>query len=152
MRIEYGIPLRSLRLGLIGKADVVEFRRLDEGKWQSFPVEYKRGKPKPDHCDLVQLCAQAVCLEEMLSVSVPSGAIFYDRTRHRLDVSFDDGLREETKDASKRAHELIASRITPPPIYEKRCESCSLIKECLPKAMGKSSSVKKYLKRMIDSP
>jgi len=149
VRIEYGIPLRSLRLGLVGKADVVEFHRLDKDTCQPFPVEYKRGKPKPNHCDLIQLCAQAMCLEEMLSVSVPSGAIFYGRTRHRLDVAFDEVLRKETEEAAKRAHELIASGITPPPVYEKRCESCSLIKECLPKAIEKSSAVTRYLKRMI---
>jgi CRISPR-associated exonuclease Cas4 len=151
VRIEYGIPLRSLRLGLVGRADVVEFHLLDKDTWQPFPVEYKRGKPKPDHCDLIQLCAQAICLEEMLSVSVPSGAIFYGRTRHRLDVAVDEVLRKETEEAAKRAHELIASGITPPPVYGKRCESCSLIKECLPKAIEKGASVTRYLKRMIDS-
>ena len=152
VRIEYGLPLRSLRLGLVGKADVVEFRRLDKGSWQPFPVEYKRGKPKVDHCDMIQLCAQAMCLEEMLDVSVPNGAIFYGRTRRRLDVSFDDNLRKETEEAAKRAHDLIDSGITPPPVYEKRCESCSLIGECLPKGIGRRSSVKRYLTRMIDTP
>jgi len=148
VRIEYGLPLRSLRLGLIGKADVVEFHRLDKNAWLPFPVEYKRGKPKPDDCDLIQLCAQAMCLEEMLSVSVPSGAIFYGRTRRRLDVSFDESLRQETEEAAKQAHQLIRSGVTPPPVYEKRCERCSLIGECLPKAIGKKSSVKRYLARM----
>jgi CRISPR-associated exonuclease Cas4 len=152
VRIEYGIPLRSLRLGLIGKADVVEFHRLDKDTWQPFPVEYKRGKPKPDHCDLIQLCAQAMCLEEMLSVSVPNGAIFYGRTRRRLDVSFNDTLRRETEEAAKRAHQLIASGKTPPPVYEKRCENCSLIGECLPKPIGKKLSVNRYLTRMMNSP
>jgi CRISPR-associated exonuclease Cas4 len=152
VRIEYGLPLRSLRLGLVGKADVVEFHRLDKGSWQPFPVEYKRGKPKVDHCDMIQLCAQAICLEEMLDVSVPNGAIFYGRTRRRLDVSFDDNLRRETEEAAKRAHDLIDSGITPPPVYEKRCESCSLIGECLPKGIGRRSSVKRYLTRMIDTP
>ena len=152
VRIEYGLPLRSLRLGLIGKADVVEFHRINKDIWQPFPVEYKRGKPKVDHCDMIQICAQAMCLEEMLSVSVPSGAIFYGRTRRRLDVSFDDALRKETEDAAKQARQLIASGITPPPVYEKRCKSCSLIGECLPKAVGKKSSVKRYLMRMIETP
>ena len=148
VRIEYGLPLRSLKLGLVGKADVVEFHRLDKDRWQPFPVEYKRGKPKPDDCDLIQLCAQAMCLEEMLLVSVPSGAIFYGRTRRRLDVSFDESLRQETEEAAKQAHQLIRSGVTPPPVYKKRCESCSLIGECLPKAIGKKSSVKRYLARM----
>ncbi len=150
IRIEHGIPLRSLRLGLVGRADVVEFHR--HGKsWQPFPVEYKRGKPKADHCDLIQLCAQAICLEEMLSVSISNGAIFYGRTRRRLDVAFDDSLRRETDEAARAAHELIASGCTPRPVYEKKCESCSLIKECLPKTVEKNPSVKRYLKRMMDS-
>ena len=151
VRIEYGLPLRSLRLGLIGKADVVEFHRVDKDTWRPFPVEYKRGKPKSDHCDMIQLCAQAMCLEEMLSISVPKGAIFYGRTRRRFDVSFDETLRKETEDAAEKAHQLISSGITPPPVYEKRCESCSLIGECLPKKIGKKTSVKNYLTRMIDT-
>jgi CRISPR-associated exonuclease Cas4 len=152
VRIEYGVPLRSLRLGLIGKADVVEFRRIGKDTWQPFPVEYKRGKPKLDHCDMIQLCAQALCLEEMLSVSILKGAIFYGRTRRRLDVSFDDALRRETEDAAKGAHKLIASGMTPPPVYEKRCKSCSLIDECLPKTAEKNASVKRYLARMVNLP
>jgi CRISPR-associated exonuclease Cas4 len=152
VRIEYGLPLRSLKLGLVGKADVVEFRRIGKETWQPFPVEYKRGKPKLDHCDMIQLCAQALCLEEMLSVSVPSGAIFYGRTRRRLDVLLDDALRQETEEAAKQAHQLITSGMTPPPSYEKRCKSCSLIGECLPKAIGKKSSVKRYLARIVDTP
>ena len=152
VRIEYGLPLRSLKLGLVGKADVVEFRRVGKDFWQPFPVEYKRGKPKHDHCDMIQLCAQAMCLEEMLSVSVPSGAIFYGRTRRRLDVSFDDTLRKETEEAAEKAHQLIASGKTPPPVYEKRCKSCSLIEECIPKTIGEKSSVKRYLARMVESP
>jgi CRISPR-associated exonuclease Cas4 len=152
IRVEHGLPLRSLRLGLIGKADVVEFHRADKDSWQPFPVEYKRGKPKPDHCDLIQLCAQAICLEEMLAASVPSGAIFYGRTRRRLDVSFDDALRKETEDTAGRAHQLIASGKTPPPVYEKRCESCSLIAECLPRTIQKRRSVKTYLTRILGEP
>jgi CRISPR-associated exonuclease Cas4 len=152
VRIARGVPLRSLKLGLIGKADVLEFHRADKNTWQLFPVEYKRGKPKVDHCDMIQICAQAMCLEEMLSVSILSGAIFYGRTRRRLDVSFDDNLRKETEDVAKQARQLIASGITPPPVYEKRCKSCSLVGECLPRAVGKKSSVKRYLMRMIEIP
>ncbi len=152
VRIEYGLPLRSLRLGLIGKADVVEFRLIGKDTWQPFPVEYKRGKPKIDHCDLIQLCAQAMCLEEMLSISVPNGAIFYGRIRRRLDVAFEDNLRKETQVVAEQAHRLIASGKTPPPVYEKRCKSCSLVGKCLPKAVGKKPSVSRYLKRMVETP
>lgn len=152
VRIEYGLPLRSLKLGLIGKADVVEFHRLDKDTWQPFPVEYKRGKPKVDHCDLIQLCAQAMCLEEMLSVPVLKGAIFYGRTRRRLDAALDDTLRKETEDTAEKTRDLIASGQTPPPVYEKRCESCSLMGECLPKTIQKRRSVKTYLTRIIGEP
>lgn len=152
VRIEYGLPLRSLKLGLSGKADVVEFHRSSQEIWQPFPVEYKRGKPKLDHCDVIQLCAQAMCLEEMLSIAVPKGAIFYGRTRRRLDVTFDEHLRLETERAAKGAHQLIKSGKTPLPVYEKRCESCSLIYECLPKAIERGTPVNRYLTRMMKMP
>jgi CRISPR-associated exonuclease Cas4 len=149
VRIERGVPLRSLKLGLIGKSDVVEFHRVAKGKWQPFPVEYKRGKPKPDDCDKVQLCAQAICLEEMLGAEVPCGALFYGKTKHRLDVTFDRSLREETEKSAARAHEVIASGLTPKAIYTKKCDTCSLKEHCLPKLIQKRPSVESYLKRMV---
>lgn len=150
VRIERGASLRSLRLGLIGKADVIEYHRQNDGTWQAFPVEYKRGKPKPDDSDKVQLCAQAICLEEMLGWRIPAGALFYGKTRRRLDVEFDEALRQETRDATRLTHALIASKKTPGPVYEKRCESCSLLAECLPRTVQKKRSVESYLKRMLD--
>jgi CRISPR-associated exonuclease Cas4 len=150
VRIARGVPLRSLRLGLVGVADVVEFRKVGKGAWQPFPVEYKRGKPKPDHCDAVQLCAQAMCLEEMLSVAVPEGALFYGRTRRRADVVFSDSLRSETEQTAEKARDLIMKGVTPLPVYAKRCESCSLIGDCMPKKMEKKPSVKRYLARMTE--
>ncbi len=150
VRIARGLPLRSLRLGLMGMADVVEFRKAGKGLWQPFPVEYKRGKPKPDHCDAVQLCAQAMCLEEMLSVAVPEGALFYGKTRRRTDVVFDERLRRETERTAQEARSLITAGVTPPPVYAKRCESCSLIGDCMPKKIEKKLSVKRYLARMTE--
>jgi CRISPR-associated exonuclease Cas4 len=150
VRIERGASLRSLRLGLIGKADVVEYHRQADGSWQAFPVEYKRGKPKPDHSDKIQLCAQAICLEEMLNAAIPAGALFYGKTRRRLDVDFDEALRLETQEVAKLTHELIDAGITPAPVYAKRCESCSLMAECMPKTIQKKRSVESYLKRMLD--
>jgi len=149
VRIERGVSLRSLKLGLIGKADVVEFHRMEGGKSRPFPVEHKRGKPKPDESDKVQLCAQALCLEEMLSVEVPSGAIFYGRTRRRLDVKFDESLRKETKDAARQVHDLIRSGSTPKPVYTKKCKSCSLIDQCLPQVLHKKRSVRAYLTQVL---
>jgi CRISPR-associated exonuclease Cas4 len=150
VRIERGASLRSLRLGLIGKADVVEYHRQVDNSWQPFPVEYKHGKPKVDQSDKIQLCAQALCLEEMLNTDIPCGAIFYGKTRRRLDVVFDDVLRQETESAAIKTHELIDAGITPAPVYAKRCESCSLMAECMPKTIQKKWTVESYLKRMLD--
>jgi CRISPR-associated exonuclease Cas4 len=149
LRIEFGVPLRSLRLGLIGKADVVEFHRMEDGRWIPFPVEYKRGKPKADDSDKIQLCAQAICLEEMLNVHIENGALFYGRTRRREDVKFEAHLRSETEETARETHELIASGRTPPPAYSKRCDRCSLIEVCMPKAMQKKRTVKSYISRMV---
>ncbi len=146
VRIDYGVPLRSLRLGLIGKADVVEFHRHGD-KWIPFPVEYKRGKPKMDDCDKVQLCAQAICLEEMLNVEIREGALFYGQTRRREDVVFDEKLRHETEDAAKKVHELIESGITPKAEYSKKCKQCSLLSLCMPKVSGKANN---YLMKAVE--
>ena len=147
VRIEYGVPMRSLRLGLIGKTDVVEFHRKNDGTWLPFPVEYKRGKPKMDDCDKVQLCAQAICLEEMLNVEIPEGALFYGQTRRREDVGFDKVLRMKTEEAAKKVHELIESGITPKAEYSAKCKKCSLLNLCLPKVSKKASS---YLIKVIE--
>ncbi len=145
VRIDYSVPLRSLRLGLIGKADVVEFHKKDDETWQPFPVEYKRGKPKIDDSDKVQLCAQAICLEEMLNVEINEGALFYGLTRRREDVVFDKALRMETEDSARKVHELIASGITPKAEYSAKCKKCSLVELCLPKTCSKARSVRNYL-------
>jgi CRISPR-associated exonuclease Cas4 len=147
VRIEYGVPIRSLRLGLIGKADVVEFHKKDYGTWMPFPVEYKRGKPKMDDCDKVQLCAQALCLEEMLNVEVRSGALFYGRTRRREDVVFDEKLRLETEDAAKKVHALIEAGTTPKAEYSKKCKKCSLYELCMPRV---SSRANNYLMKTVE--
>jgi CRISPR-associated exonuclease Cas4 len=146
VRIERGMSVRSLELGLIGKMDVVEFHCQPGGKtWTPFPVEYKRGKPKADDCDKVQLCAQALCLEEALETAVPAGAIFYGKPRRRMDVAFDEALRGETKELAGRLHEFLAAGRTPPPEYAKRCESCSLIGVCMPQSILRARPVQDYL-------
>jgi len=150
VRIEHGMPLRSLKLGLSGKADVVEFhleKDTGRGTWRPFPVEFKRGKPKRDASDEVQLCAQALCLEEMLDIEVTNGALFYGKTRRREDIDFDKALREKTILSAARLHELIKSGITPRAFYEPKCDSCSLLELCLPKIASKNPSA--YLSRII---
>ena len=148
IRIERGLPLRSLNLGVIGKADVVEFHKMNGG-WQPFPVEYKRGKPKENNCDKVQLCAQAICLEEMLGVQIPAGALFYGKTRHRLNVEFDQGLRLETEDAAQKVHDLIRQAQTPKPVYGKKCDSCSLLNLCMPRSFDRAQPVRDYLRESV---
>ncbi|WP_084503211.1 CRISPR-associated protein Cas4 [Desulfatirhabdium butyrativorans] len=161
LRISFSLPLHSLRLGLVGKADVVEFHReirqngnktSDLVIWRPFPVEHKRGRPKKESWDKVQLCAQAMCLEEMLSLEVPEGALFYGKTRRRVDVVFDAELRCETAETARRLHELFASGKTPPPVLTSACESCSFIEVCLPHALERPKSVHKYLKSMVGDP
>lgn len=152
VRVETGLVLRSLHLGLAGQADVVEFH----GKGRNarpFPVEHKRGRSKTHDADRIQLCAQAMCLEEMLGASVPSGALFYATPRRREEVEFTDALRAETIKTAEALHALIASGVTPPADYSrKKCERCSLKARCLPGQSGKGSIVSEYLKRMLRAP
>ncbi|WP_428940590.1 CRISPR-associated protein Cas4 [Fontivita pretiosa] len=153
LRIARSVPLRSLRLGLWGKADVVEFHPSACGAVTAFPVEYKRGRPKPHHADQVQLCAQALCLEEMLGTSVHAGALFYARIRRRLQVPFDDPLRRLTEQTVQLLHDLLRSGHTPPAVYQRRkCDRCSLLRICLPTcAVGASRlSGSAYLDRSIN--
>lgn len=145
VRIVRGLRLRSFRLGLTGIADVVEFSRSEDGKALVFPVEYKRGKPKRDSCDEIQLCAQAICLEEMLGVTVPDGALFYGINRRRHPVTFNQDLRAATAEAARRVHALIESGRTPPAVYAPKCDHCSLFVWCLPKTAACRKSVKAYL-------
>ncbi|MBF0245844.1 MAG: CRISPR-associated protein Cas4 [Planctomycetes bacterium] len=149
LRIECGMPLRSLGVGLVGKADVVEFHRQEDGKWLPFPVEYKRGKPKKENWDKVQLCAQGLCLEEMLGVEVPEGALFYGKNRRRQQVTFDDWLRWQTVETARRVHALVDSGTTPAPVYLKRCEGCSFVALCLPRLLEKKRRVDVYLSQAL---
>jgi CRISPR-associated exonuclease Cas4 len=157
LRVAHGLRLRSLRLGLSGQADVVEFLAAaagvslpgEGGLWQPFPVEYKRGRPKPVHCDVVQLCAQALCLEEMFRAAVPAGALFYGTPRRRQEVEFSTALRAETERLAARMHELYQVRATPRASYSPKCEKCSLLASCMPKNLGGGRSVERYLARAL---
>lgn len=163
VRIARGLPLRSLRLGLTGRADVVEFHRVTctedgvglpglGGHWRPFPVEYKRGQSKRIDCDRTQLCAQALCLEEMLEVPVRTGALFYGQVRRREDVYFDRPLREMTEDAARRFHDLIAKGETPFVYRAPKCRSCSLLDVCLPPSKRHRRSVSRYLASAVTDP
>lgn len=145
VRVVRGMWLRSERLGLVGRADVVEFHTEAGGAARVFPVEYKRGRPKAHDADRVQLCAQAMCLEEMLGVAVPAGALFYGRTRRREDVALESCLRSLTREVAQRAHALLAGGRTPPARREPKCDACSLVDLCLPGALGPRQSASRYL-------
>lgn len=149
VRIVRGLRLRSLRLGLSGQADVVEFHT-GEGTEVPFPVEYKRGRPKPDRCDEVQLCAQALCLEEMLDVRIENGALFYGQPRRRHDVAFDAELRSDTEVMAVRMHQLFQQGETPAAVYESKCDNCSLYQWCLPKTAACHAPVQKYINRLYE--
>jgi CRISPR-associated exonuclease Cas4 len=136
VRIARGLPLRSEGLGLHGVADVVEFHRQNSERGETVvPVEYKRGKPKRDDSDRVQLCAQALCLEEMLGIEIRIGALYYGQRRRRTEIVFDEALREITRAAAARLRTLIESGLTPPAARETKCDSCSLLDLCLPGAL-----------------
>jgi len=150
VRIVRGLRIRSLRLGLVGQADVVELHRKGD-EWLPFPIEYKRGRPKPDICDEVQLCAQAICLEEAMNCSIPEGAIFYGQPRRRHAVSLSETLRSQTMQAAGRLHELLDKGITPPAEYEKKCENCSLLNLCIPKVASRKKSAARFLDEVLGS-
>jgi CRISPR-associated exonuclease Cas4 len=162
LRIARALRLRSLRLGLVGLADVVEFHCADNsvgkssvelpgvhGYWQPLIVEYKRGLPKLDRTDEVQLCAQAMCLEEMLDVEISSSVFFYGKPRRRDVVNLGSSLREETEKVANRLHELIESGKTTVVSYNAKCERCSLIDVCLPKMPRGRGSVENYLRNVL---
>ncbi len=154
VRIARGLELRSLRLGLAGRADVVEFHNAAEqgsnGDTTVLPVEYKRGRSKRDHCDRVQLCAQALCLEEMLHLHIPTGALFYGRPRRRELVNFDTTLRALTEHTAARLHALIRDQQTPTARKQAKCKRCSLLELCMPEAVGPRRSVRDYIRRAVD--
>ena len=143
VRTVRGMWLRSDRLQLTGRADLVEFRP------EPYPVEYKRGKRKPNDCDQVQLCAQALCLEEMLAVPVPRGAFFYGEPRRRLEVAFTPELRSRTESLASTMHRLFRSGVTPAAEPGPHCRNCWLVDVCLPESTGETADARGWLDAQI---
>lgn len=147
----------SPTLGISGKCDVVEFRadpggvpiRGEEGLWLPFPIEYKRGAPKAHQADELQLCAQAMCLEEMLCCRIPEGALFYGETRRRTLVPFSKELRETVRGMLEEMHQLYRRGYTPKVRRSKSCSACSLQELCLP-ALMKERDVDAYLRQAME--
>lgn len=138
LRFERSVHVSAERLGLSGILDMVEH---DTRSGSLKPVEYKRGKPKPVLMDEIQLCAQAICLEEMTGQTINDGALWYMQTRHRLPVVFSGSLREQTLAIIAQVRALLESGTTPPPEYGKHCKACSLLEMCQPKLLEKDRSV-----------
>ena len=159
------LRLNSARLGIMGVADMVEFEWVPSefeggvrvaaplvgraGWWRPFPVEYKRGRPKPHRADEVQLCAQALCLEEMLGVSISEGALFYGETRKRSSVVFDGELRSLTDETIVAVRKLLTEETLPPPAVSRGCQACSLYETCQPKTTGAHSSAEGWIRRQL---
>ncbi|AEI64173.1 CRISPR-associated protein Cas4 [Corallococcus macrosporus] len=151
-RVERAVLLGSHRLRISGRADMVEYQRdaaVDSG-WRPFPVEVKRGRHKALEADRVQLCAQALCLEEMHGVAVPEGALFYGTQHRREQVCFDARLRQRTEDAVARMHALLRLQEVPAVARAPRCDGCSLEPLCLPQVTAGQRSARDYLARWMD--
>ena len=131
VRVERALPLWSHQIGLTGIADVVEFT----ANGTPYPVEYKSGSRKPREADDLQLCAQAMCLEEMFKRSVPTGAIFHHASKRRREVHFDDALRSLVVETALAVRSLLAASKIPDPVADERCPDCSLIESCMPYAL-----------------
>jgi CRISPR-associated exonuclease Cas4 len=153
--IRRGLLLHSLRLGLTGHADIVEFQPSSggvalsgrRGLWTPFPIEYKRSREKAQsQAYYLQLCAQALCLEEMLDVSISEGAVYDGTARRRQSVPFTPELRARTEALAARMHFLFERRSTPLPVFTKGCKSCSLVEDCHPLSLSRPGRVADYLK------
>ena len=151
-----GLRVHSRRLNVTGICDVVEFRQQEdgislpgfEGHWQPYPVEYKRGRPKTHDADELQLCAQAMCLEEMLLCSVPEGSLYYGEPRRRTGVAFSTDMRQRVETLLAEMHQHMQRGYTPRPRQTKSCQACSLRDLCLP-GLGKAPSVSDYIGQHI---
>lgn len=152
------VPVSSPKLGLSGVCDVVEFAAATEGIslpgregfWMPTPVEYKRGKAKQDHCDEVQLCAQAMCLEEMLVVLISQGYLYYREIRRRITIPLTADLRDLVRKTAKEMHAYFEQGYTPRVKPSKTCMSCSLAEVCLPRLQGSTMSVASYIRQQLE--
>ncbi|KAA8817663.1 CRISPR-associated protein Cas4 [Bifidobacterium callitrichos] len=154
-----GLRVFSSRLGITGACDVVEFRASSDGVtlhgraglWSPYPIEYKHGRSKSDddNADRLQLCAETMCLEDMLACSIPEGALFYQQTKHRERVLIDDDLREQVTVMTQQMHELFRRGHTPKVRVSKACRACSLRDICLPKLMKKNRSARHYIDEIL---
>ncbi len=153
IRVTRGLRLVSHRLRLVGVADLVEFHPDPAGgPAMPFPVEYKRGRRRRWDNNEAQLCAQALCLEEMLGCTIPGGAIFHVKSKRRQEVPFDTVLRRQTEEAAARLHQLLASGRTPPPVVHPKCKQCSVNSLCLPDLVDAQSRYQRAARDLFALP
>lgn len=154
--ISRAMPVHSRELGISGECDIVEFHRKEtgitlsgrDGKYEVVPIEYKRGRPKHDDVDILQLTAQAMCLEEMLCCEIPNGYLYYGETRHRSKVIFEESVRKKVRDSFQEMHQYYERRYTPKVKRTKSCNACSLKDICLP-VLGVGKSAASYIDKTI---
>lgn len=152
-----GLRIHSKKMGIQGQLDLLECELVDEngennlnsfhlkGTWKVYPVEFKHGQPKNNNCDRIQVCAQVMCLEEMLNIQIEEAALFYHRIRKREEVILDHHLRTETILKAAELHQLFNSKKTPLPVFSKKCKACSMYDICMPKRMSQNSKYKHQL-------
>ena len=150
VRIARALPVFSRSLGLVGKADIVEFHKQPDGREVPYPVEYKRGARRKWDNDDVQLCAQGLCLEEMLNVDVPMGAIFHAASKRRRDVPFDEPLRALTRQTIEAVRTMLARRLVPQAVLKPRCDGCSLREICMPEVSQQPDRVATLARSVFD--
>lgn len=154
--ISRAMPVFSRTMGVSGECDVVEFHKSDDGVtvfghrglYQVYPVEYKKGSPKDTRIDILQLTAQAMCLEEMLSTKITEGSLFYGEIRRREQVIISEELRDQVKDCFLQMHQLYDKKYTPKVKWSKSCNACSLKDICMP-GLGKTVSVREYIHKTL---
>lgn len=144
VRIERALPVWCERLGLVGKADVVEFV---DGV--PCPVEYKSGRSRKGRPETLQLCAQALCLEEMFGVAVPKGALYWHGSRERREVVFTEAMRAEVERVAQAVRTMLEERRVPPPVNDKRCDGCSLKESCLPAVIAEKERGRKAARELF---
>jgi CRISPR-associated exonuclease Cas4 len=157
--IARAVPIASYRLGLVGVCDVVEFTASDDGVslpgrtglYTAAPIEYKRGKPKRDPCDEAQLCAQAMCLEEMLCTTIPRGYLYYGQTRHRVAIELTTELRGLVRATADEMHHYFRRGYTPRVKPSRACRACSLVNVCLPEVQAKAIPASRYIQQQIEN-
>lgn len=156
--ISRSVPVRSFRLGITGVCDVIEFHQSEDGVnlsghsgyWLPVLIEYKRGRPKKESFDEAQLCAQAMCLEEMLSIPIKESYLYYGQSRHRIKVELNQSLRGLIIKTASEMHLLYAKAYTPKARYKIECKSCSLADICLPALEREKVSVTKYMNQYLE--